>query len=43
MDRFELRLDNGMLVVDTSMLVTGPDRDKRDFLTPALGPPCTRS
>ena len=43
MDRFELRLDNGMLVVDTGTLVTGPDRDKRDFLTPALGPSCTRS
>jgi cytochrome b6-f complex iron-sulfur subunit len=41
MDRFELRLDdNGMLVVDTGALITGPDRGKRDFLTPPLGPPC---
>jgi cytochrome b6-f complex iron-sulfur subunit len=44
MDRFELRLDKGTLVVDTGTLIPGPDRGKRDFLTPPLGPPCiTRS
>ncbi|HZD00977.1 MAG TPA: ubiquinol-cytochrome c reductase iron-sulfur subunit [Actinomycetes bacterium] len=44
MDRFQLRLDNGVLVVDTGTLITGPDRGKQDFLTPPLGPPCiTRS
>ncbi len=40
MDRFQLRLDNGMLVVDTGTLIPGPDRGKRDFLTPPLGPAC---
>ena len=43
MDRFELRLDNGMLVADTGKLLPGPDRGNQDFLTPPLGPPCTRS
>jgi hypothetical protein len=43
MDRFELRLDSGTLVADTSKLIAGPDRGTQDFLTPALGSPCTRS
>jgi len=44
MDRFELRLDDGMLVVDTGALITGPDRGTQDFLIPPLGPSCiTRS
>jgi mono/diheme cytochrome c family protein len=43
MDRFELRLDNGTLVADTTKLIAGPDRGTQDFLTPPLGPPCTRS
>jgi hypothetical protein len=43
MDRFDLRLDNSVLVADTGKLLPGPDRGTQDFLTPALGPPCTRS
>jgi hypothetical protein len=43
MDRFELRLDNSVLVADTTKLLPGPDRGTKDFLTPPLGPPCTRS
>jgi len=43
MDRFELGLTNGVLVADTGKLLPGPDRGKQDFLTPPLGPPCTRS
>ncbi len=43
MDRFELRLAGGVLVADTSTLTPGPDHGAQDFLTPPLGPPCTRS
>jgi cytochrome b6-f complex iron-sulfur subunit len=41
MDQFELALENGVLVVDTSKLSDGPDRGASDFMTPPKGPPCT--
>jgi cytochrome b6-f complex iron-sulfur subunit len=40
MDRYELRLENGVLVADTSKLEKGPDRGASQFLTPAKGPAC---
>jgi cytochrome b6-f complex iron-sulfur subunit len=43
MDRYALGLTNGVLVADTGKLLPGPDRGTQDFLTPPLGPPCTRS
>jgi cytochrome b6-f complex iron-sulfur subunit len=40
MDRYELSLENGTLVVDTSKLTAGPDRGADQFLTPPKGPSC---
>lgn len=40
MDRYELALTDGTLVVDTSELKAGPDRGAREFLTPPQGPNC---
>ena len=40
MDRYELKLDNGNLVVDSSKLLKGPDRGANQFLTPPKGPAC---
>jgi cytochrome b6-f complex iron-sulfur subunit len=43
MDRFALRLDGSNLIADTSTVLPGPDRGKQQFLTPPLGPSCTKS
>lgn len=40
MDRYPLKLAGGSLVVDTSKLLTGPDRGAKRFLKPAKGPSC---
>jgi nitrite reductase/ring-hydroxylating ferredoxin subunit len=40
MDRYDLSLDNGALLVDTSKLTDGPDRGAHQYLTPAKGPAC---
>ena len=40
MDRYDLRLESGALVVDTSKLVAGPNRGANQFLTPPKGPSC---
>ena len=40
MDRYNLALDGDTLVVDTSKLLSGPDRGAKAFLTPAKGPAC---
>jgi cytochrome b6-f complex iron-sulfur subunit len=40
MDRYELALDGDELVVDTGILIRGPDRDVQGFLTPPRGPSC---
>jgi Rieske Fe-S protein len=40
MDRYDLRLENGALVVDTSKLAAGPDRGADQFQTPPKGPAC---
>ncbi len=40
MDQYDLRLENGSLVVDTSKLSAGPDRGADQFLTPPKGPAC---
>jgi cytochrome b6-f complex iron-sulfur subunit len=40
MDRYELSLENGTLVVDTSKLTAGPERGADQFLTPPKGPSC---
>jgi cytochrome b6-f complex iron-sulfur subunit len=40
MDQYELTLENGTLVVDTSKLTAGPDRGADQFLTPPKGPSC---
>ena len=40
MDRYDLSLQNGVLLVDTSKLTDGPDRGAHQYLTPAKGPAC---
>ena len=40
MDRYDLRLENGALVVDTSKLAAGADRGANQFLSPPRGPAC---
>ena len=40
MDRYDLRVENNVLVVNTSKLQAGPDRGASQFLTPAKGPAC---
>jgi cytochrome b6-f complex iron-sulfur subunit len=40
MDRYVLKLSGGSLVVDTSKLLTGPERGAKRYLTPAKGPSC---
>ena len=40
MDRYDLQLVEGVLVVDTSKLSAGPDRGASDYLTPPKGPSC---
>jgi Rieske Fe-S protein len=40
MDRYDLTLENGVLVVDTSKLAVGPDRGANQFHTPPEGPAC---
>lgn len=40
MDRFELAVEGDELVVDTSVLVRGPDPGAEQFLTPPRGPSC---
>lgn len=41
MDRFDLKLVDGVLVADTSTVITGPPRGAKRFFTPAKGPSCT--
>jgi cytochrome b6-f complex iron-sulfur subunit len=43
MDRYDLQLVGGKLVVDTGKLESGPDRDVQTFLTPPKGPSCVES
>jgi hypothetical protein len=40
MDQYELTLDNGVLVADTSRLKAGPERGADQFLTAPRGPAC---
>lgn len=40
MDRYHLALTGGNLVVDTGVLITGPDRGAHQYLTPPTGPSC---
>lgn len=40
MDQYELTLDGKSVVVDTSVVKTGPDRGANAFLTPPKGPSC---
>jgi len=40
MDRYEVKLDGQNVVVDTSVLKSGPARGVKNFLTPAKGPSC---
>lgn len=40
LDRYKLGLDGANLVVDTSVLLQGPDRGQKKFLTPATGASC---
>jgi hypothetical protein len=40
MDRYVLKLSGGSLVVDTSKVLTGPERGAKRYLTPAKGPSC---
>ena len=40
MDRYDLSLQNGKLLVDTAKLTDGPDRGAHQYLTPAKGPAC---
>jgi Rieske Fe-S protein len=42
MDQYELTLESGVLVVDTSRLKAGPDRGANQFLTPPRGPACKK-
>jgi len=40
MDRYEVKLDGDNVVVDTSILQSGPPRGAKLFLTPPKGPSC---
>lgn len=40
MDRFQVSLKNDSVVVDTGVVVTGPDRGTNTYLTPPKGPGC---
>lgn len=40
MDRYHLALTDGNLVVDTGVLIAGPDRGAHEYLTPPKGPNC---
>ncbi len=40
MDRYEVTLDGDNVVVDTSVLKTGPARGANTFFTPPKGPSC---
>jgi cytochrome b6-f complex iron-sulfur subunit len=42
MDRYQLTVDSstGVLVADTSKVITGPSRGANTYLTPAKGPSC---
>ena len=40
MDRYDLSLVNGALIVNTSKLTPGPDRGAKEYFTPAKGPAC---
>jgi cytochrome b6-f complex iron-sulfur subunit len=40
MDRYELTLTGGILIADTSKLITGPSRGANRFYRPAKGPSC---
>jgi cytochrome b6-f complex iron-sulfur subunit len=40
MDRYEVKLDGDNVVVDTGVLISGPPRGAKVFLTPAKGPSC---
>ena len=42
MDRYDLQLVDGVLVVDTGKLTAGPDQGANEFLTPPKGPPCRK-
>jgi nitrite reductase/ring-hydroxylating ferredoxin subunit len=40
MDRYQLTLEGGTLVADTSKLISGPQRGANRFFRPAKGPSC---
>jgi nitrite reductase/ring-hydroxylating ferredoxin subunit len=40
MDRYKVTLDGPNVIVDTSVLKTGPARGMKNFLTPPKGPGC---
>ena len=40
MDRFDLSLQDGNLVVDPTKVISGPERGADQFLQPAKGPAC---
>ena len=40
MDRYFVKADGDNLVVDTAVLITGPDRGAKKFLAPPKGPDC---
>jgi cytochrome b6-f complex iron-sulfur subunit len=40
MDRFDLKLSGGVLLADTSKVISGPGRGAKRFLTPPKGPSC---
>ena len=42
MDQYDLRLENGVLIADTSKLKPGPDHGADQFLTPPKGPACKK-
>jgi hypothetical protein len=40
MDQHSLTIEDDVLVVDTSKLISGPDHGAADFLTDPKGPAC---
>ncbi len=40
MDRFDLKVSGGVLLADTSKVISGPARGAKRFLKPARGPSC---
>ena len=42
MDRYQLSLQNGTLVADTSTVIQGPPRGTNRFITPPKGPSCVK-